>query len=160
MEVEKLDSEAADPIYSPSSVYENMLHNTRTWQILTILVNKNGYLIVAMIVILLITDVLNVLSWSFQSRSPHFSTPFSGKLTWRTISTGSLSFIFQWDSAYRRSRGQEVNEGEECIPSLPSLPGPSGSVHPWTQIYSSCLQLFPYSPPRSLLFLLHLQALR
>lgn len=160
MEVEKLDSEAADPICPPSSVCENTWHNTRTWQILPILVDKKGYLIAAMIVLLLITDVLIVLSWSFQIRPPHFSTPSSGKLTWRTISTGSLSFIFQRDSAHRRSRGQEVNEGEECVPSLPFLPGPSGSGHAWTQIYSSCLQLLPYSAPRSLLSLLHLQALR
>lgn len=83
----------------------------------------------------------------------HFSTSFSRKPAWRTIPTGSLSFIFQLDSANRRSRGQEENEVEECISSLPSLPGPSVLVRPWTQIYSFCHQLFPYSSPRSLLFL-------
>lgn len=49
MTTEKLGSTAADPIYSPSSVYESVSHSIHTLQIFVILVGEKGYLIVALI---------------------------------------------------------------------------------------------------------------
>lgn len=49
MTTEKLGSTAADPIYSPLSVYESVSHSIHTLQIFVILVGEEGYLIVASI---------------------------------------------------------------------------------------------------------------
>lgn len=147
-----MDSEAAHPIYSPTSVYERML----LWQIFTILcgfkVASHCHQSFYGLVISLITDVLNSLSWSF-----HISLPCSlgnqpEGLSQQAPCPSSSSWIQPVEDPEDRRRRKL-----RSIFPLPSLLGPSGAVHPWAQIYSCCHQLFPLPAFYSLL---PLQALR